>query len=48
MKGKSKTFTNLGENGHKLPTPKPRTRRTRLEEWLGQGEEEGAKMAWEI
>jgi hypothetical protein len=48
MEGKSKTFTNLEENGHELPTPEPRTRRTRLEEWLRQGEDEGDKRAWGI
>jgi hypothetical protein len=32
MEEKSKTFTNLGENGHEFLAPEPRTRRTRLEE----------------
>jgi hypothetical protein len=48
MEGKLETFTNLRENGHELPTPELRTRRTRLEEWLGQGEEEGAKKTMGI
>jgi hypothetical protein len=47
MEGKSKTFTNLEENEHELPTPEPRTRRIYLEEWLEQGEEEGAKKVSE-
>ena len=42
--GESKAFTNRGENGHELPSSEPRKGRT-MEEWLRQGEEEGAKRA---
>jgi hypothetical protein len=43
--GESKAFTNRGVNVHCLPSLEPRTGRTRMEEWLGQEEEEGDKRA---
>jgi hypothetical protein len=40
--------TNLEENRHELLTSEPKIRRTCPEEWLGQGEQEGAKKVWGI